>query len=227
MNRKFKLKYLFANLQTFFSEFYFFGFQNHFKKRRFLYLLNFSEKNSNFFQKINIHIVNFLKYYINFIYLFLVFLEVRSLNTYIYYITSFSDQNFTLNHKSFAGFYNNIFGNYEGISNQLMYPTLKQVSVIENFIFPKTGLILNFSSFFHTMSALRFFRNTDNIVCSVDYSNFVDYVMFNNLNTNNLSEQFMYSFFYDYAAQHNHTYALKQILVRAYIANKQCKRQNL
>jgi hypothetical protein len=219
-----KKRYLFLNIRTYFSEFYFFGLQNFFLKRRFLYLLNYTENMSNFFIKLQTHSINFFKYYINFIYLFLIFLEVRSTNAYIYYITSFNVNIFTLKHKYLAGYYSNAFGNFEGLSNQLMYKQMLSYCAIENVLFPRSGLILNFSSFFHNMSSLRFFRNTDNIVGSLDFSNYVDYVMFNNLNLNNLSEQFMYSFFHNYAFQHNFNYPLKQILLRTMIAAKQRRR---
>ena len=114
-------RYLFLNLQTYFSEFYFFGLQNFYIKRRFVYLLNYTDNPVNFFFKTQKTSINFLKYYLNFIYLFLVFLEIRYVNAYIYYITGFAMKHLTANHKHFAGYYYNSFGNFEGLSNQIMF----------------------------------------------------------------------------------------------------------
>ena len=217
-------RYLFLNLQTYFSEFYFFGLQNIYIKRRFLYLLNFTEKSTNSFFKTQKNSINFFKYYLNFIYLFLVFLEIRSVNAYIYYITGFAMKHLTPKHKHFAGYYNNEFGNFEGLSNRLMFYRMINFCIIENLIFAQTGMILNFSGFFHTKSALKFFRNTDNIVGSLDFSNFVDYVMFNNLTLNSLSERFMYSFFHEYAFYHNFNYPLQKLLINTIISENQKER---
>jgi hypothetical protein len=214
-------RYLFLNLQTYFSEFYFFGLQNFYIKRRFLYLLNYTEKSTIFFFKTQKTSINFLKYYLNFIYLFLVFLEIRYVNAYIYYITGFAMKHLTLKHKHFAGYYNNAFGNFEGLSNRLMFYRMVNFCIIENLIFAKSGMILNFSGFFHTKSALRFFRNTDNIVGSLDFSNYVDYVMFNNLTLNSISERFMYSFFHEYAFYHNFNYPLQKLLINTIISENQ------